>query len=289
MSSRRQFATSRAITVLYMFALGIPGVVATLDAQTMLDRFIGKVPEPGQLSTQDLRDWAALVGNIPKGYAGKPVPWYVWKTNSDGRTRYVVLLGERLAIIPGNSSACVQLFDSKARRINSWSFQTGHRLDLIDASIEYSSNLASDLIVIHTVPFINGLNVAKEYFAISGDRLRLVRMENDNGVLVQNEYAFPVYEIGLVPHAKSVDEWAGLLESKDKADVLSALVFLGGRHIDGPGPDLGARSNYAPLFQQLLSNPRIREIIERFGNSDDDWIKQGAGLAARGPRERLLR
>jgi len=145
--------------VLYV-AIGI----STLDAQTILDRFIGKVPEPSRLPKQDLRDWAALVGNIPKGCAAKPVPW---------------------------------------------SFQTGHRIDLVDASIEYSSNLASDLIVIHTVPVINGLNVAKEYFAISSDRLRLVRMENDNGVLMQNEYVFSVYEIGLVPNAKSVDEWAG--------------------------------------------------------------------------------
>src|SRR5260370_20131823 len=174
-----------------MFAIGIPGMVATLGAQTILDRFIGKVPEKRILSKRDLRDWAALVGDIQTGVASKPVPWYVWKRNSDGRTRYVVLLVESLMSIAGGSSACIQLFDSKAKKVNSWSFQTGWRIALVDGSIEYSSDLASDMIVLHTGPVINGLNIAKEYFAISGDRLRLVRMENDNDVLVQNAYGFP--------------------------------------------------------------------------------------------------
>jgi hypothetical protein len=285
----RQFANSSVMMVFFVCATGTPAVVY---AQTdKLNRFVGHVPENKQLSKQDLRDLDVLVGKIPTGYAMVPVPWYVWKTNGDDQTRYVVLLGESLSSIPGGSSACLQLFDSRAKKINSWSFQTGWRINLVDASIEYSTDLASYLIILDTARAINGLNIAKEYFAISGDRLRLVRMENDKGALVQNEYVLPVYEVGLVPDAKTVDEWAGLLESKDKADVLSALVFLGGRHIDGPGPDFGVRpmqSKYAPLFLQLLGSPRIREIIERLRNSDDDLIRQAAGLAARGPRDRLM-
>lgn len=102
------------------------------------------------------------------------------------------------------------------------------------ASLEFSTDLASDLMVLHVVRLIDGRNVAKEYFFVGSDRLRFVRMENDEGEAVQNEYVFPNYETGIVPAGDTEEEWASVLDSADKADVLSALVFLGGRHITEP-------------------------------------------------------
>lgn len=105
------------------------------------------------------------------------------------------------------------------------------------------------------------------------------------------EYVIPNAEIGFVPDAKTVEEWVGLLESSDKAEVLSALTFLGGRHLTEPQRHFASEpqeSNYAVLFQQLLDDPRIRELIDRLTKSEDTWVRQAALLAARGPRERLL-
>jgi hypothetical protein len=79
-----------------------------------------------------------------------------------------------------------------------------------------------------------------------------------------------------------------LLESRDKADVLSALVFLGGRHLAG-SDSIRGDGRYAKLFQELMDSPRIHALIDRLSASDNDWIKQAAKLAARPPRERLLR
>jgi hypothetical protein len=194
-------------------------------------------------------------------------------------------------MIPGGSSACLQLFDNRTRRIDSWSFQTGWRIDLVDASIEYSSDLESDLVILHTAHVINGRPVAREYFAIGGDRLRLVRVEDEKGELFQNEYIYPNFEIGVVPDAKTVDQWVTLLASKDRADVLSALTFLGGRHIAEPDRNLlpePQESKYAGLFRQLVGNPRIREIIAQLETSENEWVKHAAVLAARGPRDRLF-
>jgi hypothetical protein len=191
----------------------------------------------------------------------------------------VVLLGEPLIIIPGGSSARVQLLDRSGKSIGAWSFQAGWRLDPVDASIGYSKALESNLIVLSTARVINGRDIAKEYFAVDKDRLRLVRLENSKGEGVQNEYVLPNYEIGIVPDAKNVDQFAGLLESSDKADILSALVFLGGSQADG---------KYATLFQQLMDSPRIHALIERLTASDNEWTAQAAKLAARGPHERPL-
>jgi hypothetical protein len=167
-------------------------------------------------------------------------------------------------IIPGGTSATVQLFDHASTMIRSWSFQTGWRNRLTDASLAYSAELDTDLLTIRTAPVINGRDIAKEYFAFGGDSLRLVRLEDSKGAAVQNEYVFPNYEIGIVPSAKSVQDWIALLQSRDKSDVLSALVFLGGQHLDGkermmlPEPH---ESRHAALFQQLLADADIRDLI----------------------------
>jgi len=82
-----------------------------------------------------------------------------------------------------------------------------------------------------------------------------------------------------------------MLESNDKADVLAALTFLGGRHFNEPGrASFGGptESQDAWAFQQLMDSARIRELVERLTNSEDEWIRQAALLAARGPRDRPL-
>ena len=130
-----------------------------------------------------------------------------------------------------------------------------------------------------------------EYFSVGNDRLRLVRLENDKGEIIQNEYIFPNYEIGIVPAAIMPDDWVRLLESKDKSDVLSALVFLGGRHIEGRDRDFGPgphESKYAQLFRQLAGSAEIRDVIENLARSDNDWVRQAAALVLRGPSERLF-
>jgi hypothetical protein len=108
----------------------------------------------------------------------------------------------------------------------------------------------------------------------------------------QNEYVFPNFEIGIVPAAITLEEWVRLLESKDEADVLSALTFLGGRHIYGRDRDFGVgphASQYAELFQQLQGSTRIRDLVENLNKSDNEWVEQAAALALRGPRDRLFK
>ena len=183
-------------------------------------------------------------------------------------------------------------FDAASTRIESSSFQTGWCNLLIDASIENSPQLGVDLLVLRTSHVINGRDIANEYSSLSNDRFHVVRLEDSKGAAVQNNYVFPNYEIGVIPSARSVEDWTRLLQSKDKSDVLSALVFLGGHHLDEkermllPGPH---ESSYAALFQQLVDSPPIHDLILELTNSDNPWIRDAAILAARDPRQRRLR
>ncbi len=267
-------------TLLFLAAL------TAYSQSTWLDPFVGK--DLWKSSREEQARIRQLFESPPRGFFVAPVPWHVWRTVHGGQTRYIVLFGEKLFTHPGGSSACIQLFDGSARKINSWSFHTGWRIALTEASIEYSNELASYLVTLHTASESGSDGVAREYFAVSHDRVGLVRMENAEGVRVQNDYLFS-NEIGVMPEAKTVFQWSELLESDDEADVLSALVFPGGKHSDDPqrrplpGPRLipgPHESKYANLYYELQKNEAIREQIRRLGNSDSQWIREAAVLAA---------
>lgn len=265
---------------------------STLHAQIAdLDRFIGIDLRLDPLSERDSRKLEEIIGPARKGIVLDFRPWNVWRTTRAGVTRYIVLSVEPLFSIPGEASACVQLFDASLKRIASWSFPTGWRISPESASFEYSKELSSDLLTLYVSRYINSHDIAKEYFAIANDRLQLVRLESRDGEALQNEYIDGNWEIGVVPAATTEDQWIFMLESKDPIEVLSALTFLGGRHIkesDRKFTSEPSESKYGALFLQLLGSPRIREIIARLGYSDSQWIRQAADLAAREPRERHI-
>jgi hypothetical protein len=270
-----------------LFALCAIGLTVVVHAQTAkLDRFVGKDLWNDPREQRRLEN---LIGTAPQAELLGPIPWNVWKTHRNGQTRYIVLSVKSEMTVPGRSTACVLLFGASAKRIASWCFPTGSRMTPASASIALSNDAGSDLIVIGLEQFINGRDVAREYFGLSDDRLLLVRLENHKGEAVQNEYVNS--EIGLVPNATTVEEWASMLESGDKAVVLSALTFLGGRHLTESSRHfaLGPQeSKYADVFQKLIGSARIRELIEDLTKSGNAWVRQAAVLAARGPRERLL-
>jgi hypothetical protein len=186
---------------------------------------------------------------------------------------------------PEGTFARIQLLDAAGKPLGDWSFQTGWRVFLKLAIHEYLSRLRADVVVFDTGPI-------KEYFAVGDGGLRLVRLEDGQGRAAQNEYVFPNFEIGMAPAAVSVDQWVGVLESSDKADVLATLVFLGGRHVAERERQLVSEpheSKYAALFLQLAGDARIRDLVRGLMASDDSWIREAAELAVRGPRERAFR
>lgn len=139
-----------------------------------------------------------IAGKAPKGSIFGPSPWYVWKVLQNDKARYVVLSIGREVIVPGNSTAVVQVLDAAAKPIASWPFQAGYRMTPASASIHFSPETGSDLIAIEMTRYINGF---------TGDQLLLVRIENGAHQAVQNEYVFPNTEIGIIPTAKTVQEW----------------------------------------------------------------------------------
>jgi hypothetical protein len=256
---------------LILLASSVAMFTATADAQDFnLDQFVGRDLWKQRPRNSDALRLYDLSGRDPfeTSYERQVEPWHVWKTSVNGRTRYIFLLGAPLITIPGGSYACIQLFDASARRIGSWSFQAGWRIQLVDATFEYSAAVNDFLIVLHMAPVSDVGNVRKEKFAINNDRLRLVRVENDRADAIQNQYVHPYADdLRLAPHPASEDEWVALLESKDKVEVVSALSYLGER-------------DDSDCLKRVLGDSRTRSIIEHLQEADNQWVKQAAMLAA---------
>jgi hypothetical protein len=82
----------RAITL----ALNVFAFPAMIRAQTTeLDRFVGKDLWKNPPSKREQTHLAELIGKVPKGQMMEPQPWHVWRIQSDGQARYLVLLGEK--------------------------------------------------------------------------------------------------------------------------------------------------------------------------------------------------
>ena len=165
MSLAWRLAPRRAV-LFYALSAAL-GPVASIHAQTTgLERFVGRDLWKDPLLKSEQSRLDRIVGEAPKGDMWDPIPWHVWKASRDGMARYIVLIGEPEVVIPGGSAACVLQFDASSKLINRWCFQTGWRGTLDTASFEFSTDLASDLIVLHLAPLTNGRNIAREYFAV---------------------------------------------------------------------------------------------------------------------------
>lgn len=262
------------------FAIAWAMVAVPILAQNrILDSYVGRdLSEDAGSGYADLDE---IVGTVSDDVTVHPLPWHVWKTTQDVETRYVVLLARHLLTIPGGIWACVRLFDSGGHRIASWTFRSGWRADFSGASFEYSPRLGCDVMILRTEAAFGGRDITREFFALKHNKLTFVRLENSGGSLVSNNYVLPNYEIGVVPDAKSVSEWIRLLQSEDKADILSALVFLSGSHTARPGIWSAGpmESKYVEKYRELIHDPNVLRIVERLSNRGDDWIKNAATLA----------
>jgi len=204
-----------------------------------------------------------IVGDSPKGFREPPLPWCLWKVDWGGKPHFLVLLIEGMMVIPGGSSGRIQILDEAARRVSGWSFQLGWRGDFRGASLIYSEEVGELEIVIQMQPVINGRNVCKEYFAVGAYPVRFVRMEDDKGEFVRNEYVAN-FEVGIRPEGQKGNDWIAMLDSRRTADVLSALVYVGGG-LGEPPP----------------WNPRFQEIALRLTKSTNQWVRKAALDAAR--------
>lgn len=271
-----------------IIAFGLPSLL--LAQSNPLDPFVGRDLWTDRPSASDQARLDAFLGIKTTGTiaADTAFPWRIWKRAGSSRSRYIVLMVAPVIWIPGGSAAAIRYYDEKATLFKEWRFPVGWRISPDRAFLDFSPALGTDLLTLEMTRFVNGRYIKREYYSLTDQSVRLVRLENEEGQAVSNVYYMLTYEIGPRPVAASTDEeWARKLESADKPVVLEALTFLGARHF-GDFSGAQGKGEFADMVERVLTSERIQQIVAQLSESGNEWIRQAAKLAESPVRKRPI-
>jgi len=139
-----------------------------------------------------------------------------------------------------------------------------------------------DVLEVGSRPVINGRDIARQYYALVGDTVTLIRLEDSRGEPVKNIFGAPNHTIGPNLAGRSAAEWEKALGSTDSAETLSALAWLGGRHwdIQKPLPEYEHEElAEAQLADSVRTRRSVQDAIHKLAKSKNRWVREAAELA----------
>lgn len=204
-------------------------------------------------------------------------PWYLWKR--DGSSGFLLFWGHRIMSVPGESSASIYLLDEKCRVVSTNRFRTAYRGDIRAASYKETPCCSGKVVRIETAPVIGGAPSATLFIGIEDQRPALIRFENKNGTVGQNKYYAPNWTVGPPVPTRSPDKWAAVLKHGSAIEILEALVWLGGDHLD-PSERRKNSIEESPedlsRYLQTIQSESVVKKLQSLANSTNSWISQAA-------------
>ncbi|HXQ70752.1 MAG TPA: hypothetical protein VN844_09705 [Pyrinomonadaceae bacterium] len=197
-------------------------------------------------------------------------------SNTAGEKQYILVEDGALTNIPDQSRMRVHLFDANGRILSSDNFGAGWRTVLTGFRVRKVSVLNSEALVVDT-DYCFGGSPGQQYYAVVGNRLMLVYLEQD-GRFEANGYSHRNQTIGPLLN-RSADDWEKALGSVHEAEVLSALLWLGGDHWNGQPPPYNEDEAEAKKVSSLRSRDAVRKRLLALSESDNWWIKPAATSA----------
>ena len=203
-------------------------------------------------------------------------------TTSAGEQRYVLVEESSLRMIPGESRLRTSVFTTDGTLLSSSEFGAGWRIAISGVSFIEVGSVKGEVLQVESFPMINGADIAKQYYSLVADEMRLIRLEDSRGVLIPNVYRTPNYTIGFTHIGQSAEDWEKALTSGDTAEVLAALTWLAGKHLD-PGEGVPDYSHEyiseAQLVQVVRTRPVIAVAVSSLKDSNNPWVREAATAA----------
>ena len=228
-------------------------------------------------------------------------PFYLWRfRDQDGVTRYLILDGEDLQRIPGNSKAGVHIFTETGELVVTSEFLTGYRIGIRDARLIEDSIIDVPVLEITSQP-MTGRNIRKQFYGLLRDRVLLERLEDDRHKIARNMYTERHYIIGPEVLNRPAEDLEAVLRADAHANILALLTWMSGIHgnnklrseIDdsldqrngGYDKINEARvtfhvgvSKYNEIIRDLLERQFVKERLSQLRNSENQWIREAAQL-----------
>lgn len=210
-------------------------------------------------------------------------PWYLWRVKTGDGSGFILFQGHPLVVIPGNSGAVVHFLDGNGNHQAHSEFSTGWRIDMTDAALAQNDLIGAQVIEVHTAPSINGADIRRQIYGIFEHRVALLRIEDSRGKAQPNWYIHPNHQLGPKAPARTEEEWESLVLSSQPADVLEALVWIGGKHrSESERPERDVHSEETENTQLVAAVRRRRAVqkqIAELVESENQWLREAAVLA----------
>ncbi|HEX7334079.1 MAG TPA: hypothetical protein VF290_21415 [Pyrinomonadaceae bacterium] len=204
-------------------------------------------------------------------------------STNNGEQKYVLVEMAPLLIIPGNSHLRINVFNPEGNLINSSEFRSGWRIDLGEIRFIHVQGIRGEVLEVESYPVINGADIARQYYALVGDKMRLIRLEDSAQALTPNTYRLPNYTIGVTEVGQSAAVWQEALLSNDVVEALAALTWLGGEHCDVNDREPAhwhEDVSEARLVDEVRRRPAVKAAVKALQNSDNPWVRDAAISAA---------
>jgi hypothetical protein len=192
-------------------------------------------------------------------------------SNASGETLYILVEERPLVLIPSESRIRVHLFDTAGRLLSRTDFSAGWRTILTTMSIQRNYFFKRDTLVVYG-EYIFGGSPSQQHYVLVGSSLILSYLETD-GKFDRNDYQNTNLTIGPLLSQRTVNDWETALNSKDTAEVTSALIWLGGSHWNGQAPPYDEDKREAEKVSTLLSRDSVKKRLTDLANSEVRWVQ----------------
>jgi hypothetical protein len=243
---------------------------AAVANEDLLKQYVSK-----ELGARDKSTLAAFVSAHSRNsaLAAPAEPYSVLLLRQETGTYYCVVGLDPSLGHPGSDTVSLHVFSRQQKLVAAGRFPTGHRLAVNSVEVARFPRSMSELVLVREQPVTFGPNPRKEYYALSGGSIRLVRLEDGAGQPVPNNCSWgigPDLTKGIGPGGIGV-RVERLLREGTPADRLAALQWLSAA-VPPPAP---CCREHSPAPRDAL----IVDQLRRLRSHPDTWTREAAALA----------
>jgi len=191
-------------------------------------------------------------------------------SNANGEAFYILVEEQPLVIIPSESRVRVCLFDTAGRLLSRTDFSAGWRTILTTMSIENNHFFNRETLVVYG-EYVFGGSPSKQHYVLVGNSLILAYSEI-NGKFERNNYQNANMTVGPLLSQRTVDDWESALNSRDNAEVTSALIWIGS-HWKGEAAPYDKDKPEAEKVSTLLARESVKKRLNDLANSEVPWVQ----------------
>jgi hypothetical protein len=140
----------------------------------------------------------------------------------------IILEGIPVGNVPSECKLRAQVIDAKGAMTFSEEFGGGWRVEVVSVKKSSHTEAGPGLLGLHCKRFINGEDIATQYYRVLKGRLVLVRLEDSDGRWIANPED---HRIGPKIPPRSDEAWEESLKSADPGEVLWALSAVRGKQV----------------------------------------------------------